>query len=331
MKKALQLIAGVIIAALGVVVFTRQVELASVGRIIAQTDLWKIVVVALLNVGTLYFRSLRWGVLLPKRSGVVTTGYFPLVAIGFMVNNFMPFRIGEAVRALLLWKRNGYTVPESIGSLVIERLLDVLVFSTFLLVPVFLMPVLSEYRVYAELLSAGVLCVVGFFMLYALWPKMVAGAGRLLLQAVPYGLRKRTGLIAQELFSNFEWLLSVKKALVVVLLSYVTLACQIGMLSTLGSGVEHFTVFTSMFGVAFAAIGAAIPLAPGYVGTLHAMVLKGLGMAGIAADTAGALTILYHAIGYVTISALGLFFFVRLKISFADIRQAKDLSGSKHT
>lgn len=329
MKKVLQLIAGIGIAAVGVVIFTRQVDLSSVGSIIAKTQWWKIALVVLLNGGTLFFRGLRWRVLLPQKRSVSKDGLFPLVAIGFMVNNFLPLRIGEAVRALLLWKRNGFTVPESIGSLVIERLLDVLVFCTFLVVPVFLMPQLSEFRIYAELLASGVACVIGGFILYALRPGLVVGGGRVLLRVVPAALRQRFTEIVRELLSNLDWLFSYKKAGVVLILSYVTLFCQIGMLSVLGAGVAHFTVLTSMFGVAFAAIGAAIPLAPGYVGTLHAMVLKGLGMAGIATDSAGALAILYHAIGYVTVALLGLFFFVQLRVSFSDIRQAQGLQGSK--
>jgi uncharacterized membrane protein YbhN (UPF0104 family) len=101
------------------------------------------------------------------------------------------------------------------------------------------------------------------------------------------------------------------------------------MLSALGAGIEGCNFFVSMFGIAFAAIGAAIPLAPGYVGTLHAMMLSGLGQAGIPSNIAGALVILYHAIGYVTIAAMGLFYFFRLKITFMDIKGAGTKNESR--
>jgi uncharacterized membrane protein YbhN (UPF0104 family) len=51
------------------------------------------------------------------------------------------------------------------------------------------------------------------------------------------------------------------------------------------------------------------------------MMLSGLTMAGIEADKAGAIAVIFHAIGYVTIALMGIYFFSSLKISFKDIRK----------
>jgi uncharacterized membrane protein YbhN (UPF0104 family) len=72
-------------------------------------------------------------------------------------------------------------------------------------------------------------------------------------------------------------------------------------------------------------MGAAIPLAPGFVGTLHAVLLQGLLFCGLDRDKAVAVTILYHAIPYCAVTALGLFFFLRMKLNF------KELTGTKRT
>lgn len=331
MVKVLQIIAGAGIASAGLYIFTRQVDIGTVAEIIRQTALWKIIAVMVLNVLTLYFRSLRWRFLLPQKPLTSKKDLFGLVTIGFMVNNIIPFRVGEAVRALLTWKRNRFTLPESIGSLVVERFLDVLVFASFLCLPVLLLPELVEFQRYAFLLAFGLGTVCLLFIFYAVKPGVTVSLGRIFLRPFPVRVRTLLETVGKEVLSNLDWLFSVRTVVSVAALSFITLFCQIGMLSALGADVKHFSVLVSMFGVAFAAIGAAIPLAPGYVGTLHAMVLKGLGMAGISSDTAGALAVMYHAIGYITLTLLGLFFFIRLKVTFKDVRSAGKLKKVERT
>jgi len=79
---------------------------------------------------------------------------------------------------------------------------------------------------------------------------------------------------------------------------------------------KNFGILQALFAQAFAALGAAIPLAPGYVGTLHAFMLEGLALCGVGRDKAQAITILYHAVPYITITALGLYYFFKLNVTF---------------
>jgi uncharacterized membrane protein YbhN (UPF0104 family) len=103
------------------------------------------------------------------------------------------------------------------------------------------------------------------------------------------------------------------------------------MIWLLGFQIQSFGFLDSMFGVAFAALGAAIPLSPGYVGTLHAMMQEGLSLLGVALEKAGAITILYHAIGYVIVTIMGIYFFFTTNVSMSDIGKAKDELKNKDT
>jgi hypothetical protein len=134
--------------------------------------------------------------------------------------------------------------------------------------------------------------------------------------------------IASEVISNLDWVFSLRKATAIFVLSIAVPACYTGMMLLLGLDLEKFGILGSMFGVAFAAIGAAIPSTPGYVGTMHTALLNGLGLAGVAADRAGAIAVLYHAIGYVTVTALGLYYFFSIKLSFRIFENIKkEVSG----
>ena len=318
-----QAIAGVVIASVGVWVFFRQVQVAEMVGEVRRTSLWKIIAVVLLNVTTLYFRSIRWNFILPGKNKRLTGKHFPIVIIGFMVNNLVPARIGEAVRAALLWKRDKFTIAECVGSLLVERLIDVLCFIAFLFLPIFLLPQLNKIQIYGVALAATFGSVVFGFFIYARFPITTRKIVKFFLNFIPLRLHHAIVKIGNELLSNLDWLFSFKQIASVFVLSVLTVTCHSMMLYVLGFDCKGFGHLTSMFGTAFAAVGAAIPLSPGYVGTLHASMLEGMTLAGVPAAKAGAIAILYHAIGYVTITAMGIYYFYKLKISFRDIKKAK--------
>ena len=325
---ALQLFIGLLIAAIGVWVFSRQVDLSAMLGKVQETPWWKIVVVVLFCPLTLLLRAWRWKVLLPSNKGCSKDGLFPLVTIGFMVNNFIPARVGEAVRAALLWNKNNYTIAESVGSLLVERLLDILVYVIFLFWPIFVLPELSSLRYYGLLFAGGVGASIFCFIIYRINPLLTRQFAIHLLKFIPDRLGRFITRIGKELLSNVDWVFSRQRTLLIVILSFATILCQVAMIQALGLGVTNFGLFVSMFTTACAAVGAAIPLSPGYVGTLHSAMLQGMEMAGIAPESAGAVAVLYHAIGYVTISLMGIYYFFKMKLTLKDINKAKSSIAS---
>jgi len=312
----------VAVAAAGIWIFFRQVNVTGMILGVRATPLWKIALVVLLNPATLGFRAWRWSVLLPDRRGVEKHGFFPIVVIAFMVNNILPARIGEAVRAALLWKRNRFSIVESVGSILVERFLDIIVFTLFLFIPFILNPELSSLRFYGYFTGGGLFVVFLSLLAYSKWPHMAKSTAERINRLLPCRVQKIVVPVAKELVSNLDWLFSPKKVVVVVALSLLTILCQVVMLLVLGHGIAGFGFLDGMFGIACAALGAAIPLAPGYVGTLHAVMVSGLSASGIPSDNAGAIAVLYHGIGYVTVVTLGTYYFFRMKISFSDIRES---------
>jgi len=325
----LKIAAGIGIAGLGIYMFTRLGELPQMAHEIRNTPYWKIIIVVLCNPGTLFFRALRWRYLLPDKRMCSKKKLFPLVVIGFMVNDVTFFRIGEVVRAGLLWKRNKFTVAESVGSIIVERAIDSIGFVIMLIIPIFTLEKLAVLKPYGVLFSVGVGMVFVMLLLYLLFPGMIKKTGAGAAGFLPHKIRKPIVKITGEIFSNLDWIYSLKKVVGVILLTLATLACQVVMVGVLGWGIPDFTWMVSVYEIALAAVGAAIPLSPGYVGTLHTAMMSGVNMLELPADKAGAVVILYHALGYITIVAMGFFFFIRLKISFKDLKIInKDVASS---
>jgi uncharacterized protein (TIRG00374 family) len=325
MKKmqVLQLAAGVAFAGAGLYIFFRDVDPAQLWNYLRATPPIVILTGVGLTVLTLWLRALRWNVILPPSAVGSRKGLFGIVMIGFMVNNFLPARLGEATRVLLLWKRNNFTVAQSVGSVVLERAIDSALFLSFFFIPSLVLPGLRPALPYAIPMAAATGAACAALCMYLLFPSRMKVVFSFCLKALPPKFRERASAIGRDLASNLHWLFDPKKCALMIVLSIVTVGCHAAMMM-LFIREASFGVLAGMFAAACAALGAAIPLSPGYVGTLHAALKQGFLLCGIETNKAIAVATLYHAVGYVTVSVLGLWYFFRMGISFKEIGSAKE-------
>jgi uncharacterized protein (TIRG00374 family) len=244
---------------------------------------------------------------------------------------------------MLLWKRNGYSGAVSVGSVILERILDTLVFLSCFFIPIFLVPGLAGSNIPGQSARALTLNTLAFafcavfsisvIMLaaYSRFPQAVRLlAGRIAAtKLVPGRFRTRLNRIGRELISNLEWTFSIKRVAGIVVLSYAIVSCYAGMTYLL-IHEKTFGFLHGLFAQAFAALGAAVPLAPGYVGTLHAVFLQGLMLCGVGRENAGVATIFFHAVAYLTVTGLGLYYYFSFGVKFKDISNAsKDMDKSE--
>jgi hypothetical protein len=111
----------------------------------------------------LTLRSWRWRIILaPVRRMKFSQTYCGLL-VGYAANYVLPARLGELVRADFLGRRYGVSRMSVIGTIVVERLFDVIVFIGFILAGLWTLHLRQDSRIEpvlhaVELVSAG--CVV---------------------------------------------------------------------------------------------------------------------------------------------------------------------------
>ncbi len=71
-----------------------------------------------------WFRSLRWRLLVAPLARVSSFRLFPLVFIGFAINNIMPGRLGLVARAYLLGRREGISKIASGTTIAVDQMFD---------------------------------------------------------------------------------------------------------------------------------------------------------------------------------------------------------------
>jgi uncharacterized protein (TIRG00374 family) len=114
--------AAISIAALAVVL--GGTDLARTADILRHADLRWVALSIVLMAFDLAFRALRWQRLLRP---IAHVRYLPMLAyllIGYLANNILPARLGELVRSHYLGDREGISRASALGTVVVERVVD---------------------------------------------------------------------------------------------------------------------------------------------------------------------------------------------------------------
>lgn len=307
------LLLGIVISTLGMWYALRDVDIPAMVRGIGHVEIsWLIgsVVAGLLS---LVVRALRWRLLLDQVKQVEVGALVSATFIGIMANNLLPARLGEVVRAWALARRKQMPMPTVLGSIFVERLLDVITILALLGLCLFLSPDLGSR-------AARVLKYTGLIVLLF----VAAGTGgllvtvhfrnRLLQAGECWAMRDGrawTSRLVELLHRFLDGLCTFRggmQTVVVTVLSVLVWAMSVASFQILAEGfglgltpVQVTLVFVIVL------LGIAVPSAPGYVGTFHGFCVAGLAMvAGTEPALALAYATLLHGSQWLAINVIGL-------------------------
>ena len=118
------------------VLFFRNADFHQVGRAFTEVSAWWIGPALVVYFAGIAARAWRWHWLLLHLERISWWRLFPIVAIGFGVNNVLPLRAGELVRAHVLYQRHGISRLAGISSIFMTRVYDGLMLTVFLVIGV---------------------------------------------------------------------------------------------------------------------------------------------------------------------------------------------------
>jgi uncharacterized membrane protein YbhN (UPF0104 family) len=224
--------------------------------------------------------------------------------VSIALNNTVPLRAGDVVRAVGF--RDVLRAPGArvVGTLVLERILDLLA----LLVIFFVGLVgLGRARVPDALVSAAT--VAGSAALAALVALVLApGRVRALLEwALSRGpLARRTGGMAAQFVEPFALLQRPGVALPLVLLSFAGWLLEGGLYlgAARALGLE-LPPLAPLFALATGTLATLLPSSPGYVGTFDYFAMQGLVAYGVGSAQAAAFAILVHLLLWAPVTVTG--------------------------
>jgi uncharacterized protein (TIRG00374 family) len=277
---------------------------------------------------SIHMRALRWKPLLaPVDPHVRLQPRVAGTAVGFAANNLIPARVGEIVRAVVCGLLARLPVSSVLASLVVERVLDGVVTVTLLLVvmalPGFPSPERAGWVLTGVKAVAAVMLVIALVIVtLALMPgRSVALAERIGGRVLPARLHRR----AVEMLESFihglavlrnPRLMAVSVAWAFAQWLFIPLAIWFGFLAF---DIRQPGFLGAVFLQCAINLAVAIPSSPGFFGPLEAAATLGLSLWGVDKAQAVSLAIGYHLGGFITVTALGLYYVQKLDLSWREL------------
>ena len=258
-----------------------------------------------LTIMSYFYRARRWQFLFPEKRSVSYITSAKVLILGFFMNNILPARAGEIVRAHMGSKATGMSRTLVLATIASERLLDGLAISLYFVIFSFGIggSKISHELLYVAYLFAVATAGVGLVILFrnkifraieALNDKLGHKAADYTLQRIkifidglgPLFYKERFPIVS--LWSLFIWL---NELMVFTLVG-------------LAYGVRMDLSFYVLFMVALN-FSSLIPAAPGGIGVVEAVVKTVLVSVGIDPEVALAMVLTQHIMQYVVVGVPG--------------------------
>lgn len=306
------------------------VEWAAVLQHISSASIPLLALTVLLATAAFPLRLWRWRLLLRCDDGapIRMSPLWHAVAIGFMANNVLPFRMGELMRALAVARLAPVRATAAFSSIAVERVFDGLAVIALLILSLFTagLPAsttvggISIARIAA--LSGAVLFAVLLAAVAVLaWPVM---AERIIRKVVPWErlAANLVGLV-EGIRHGLSALRSPSRLGGVVAWSLV-----LWLVNALAFYVA-FRAFDIPAGFSAALLlqgvvvfGIAVPSTPGYVGVFESAIKAVLLLFAVAPDRAVAYAVTYHVTTFLPIVLLGAWSLLSTSMTLRDLRGA---------
>ncbi len=279
-------------------------------------------------------RAWRWKYLLfPIKENISIRNTFSVIMIGYLFNNAVP-RLGEFVRPYALKKLEGVSKSAAMGTIVLERILDIVAFALI---------VLTVLAIYAEpfavwfpsiarfewLFFAGSVIMMVLFVMIFLKAEMFFQFLRMFLFLFPQKIRGQADRIFESFISGFQAskhpgnYLMIAVTSLLIWLSYIILLYVPFFIYNFPR--EHGLNFGSATVVQVASgLGFALPT-PSGIGSYHSFTSFTLTqMFNVDPTKALSYAVYTHAVGFLTTTILGLYYFFIDKIHVADVIEKND-------
>ena len=297
-------------------------------------ELWQAMATAhwiyIVAVGALYMlglalRAWRWHLLLPR--GTLNYGQsFAAMMVGYMANNLLPLRMGELYRAQVVWQMCGLSRSAALGTIVLERTLDLFFFLPFIAGAMLLYPLPSALKTAGITGAVVILCLVVFLIWMVFQRQQAMSAIQSMLSVLPLRFRDKAIALFDKFTIGLSALRDLKLCLRLTVYSLalwivysVVMYLMLLAMDLMGPDTPNIAkdpLAASLVLLVITTIGFVTPSAPGAVGTYHGVTVLGLSLFGVPGDEAAGFAILLHAMNFLPLTGIGLFYFWQQGLSF---------------
>jgi uncharacterized protein (TIRG00374 family) len=312
---------GLVISVVAVFMVAQLVDVAATIEILKRTQPLPLLGVLGLLATSVTLRAVRWSRLLHRSDGspIPVARLLPIMLVGYLGNIVLPARLGEVARAYLAARRESVEFSRALGTVLLERVMDVASLSIVGAV-VAVAAGAPSWIVQGSLLVAAVGLAVTFALVFV-------GVGRA-ATVVERVLRWRPALAdrAVAFVRNFGAGAGEQPRGALGLAFVLTTVCWVieGMyfwLIGIAVGAD-LSWPVAMLAAAMTVLSTAIPSAPGYIGTYELAAVATAVALGVPSENALAVAVLAHVITSLPVAAAGGVALGRMSLSLGSLAAA---------
>jgi glycosyltransferase 2 family protein len=302
---------GILISIFFMFLSFRKVEFGKMVYAFTHANFWYVPPTLLIIFFSHWLRAIRWQFFLLPIQKIRIRTLFSSLLIGYMANTILPAHLGELLRAYMVSKK--YPVPAGsvFGTIVTERLVDVLTLLILMAVAVILFPFPEIVRKSGYLTFAGMIVL---FVILLLMKKHREKTTRLIHRMTkPFAqnITIKVNNLIQAFLDGFIGLAHWRHYLFVAFLSVVIWACYALIFQIMFYAFDFVKIYSlpwhaALILLVITTISVLVPSSPGYVGTYHWLCLFSLGLFAVPKSPALTYAIVVHGLNFIPILIVGL-------------------------
>lgn len=228
-------------------------------------------------------------------------GAFAALNIGYLANNLLPLRAGEAVRSLVLGRKTGLGLIGGATAVAAERLLDLIFAAAILLAG---LSAVGVEAAWAPAVSAATVAVIGVAVLVFIARHRHVVAGWI---EPRIARRPRIARLLPKFVTALDGLANPRRLVrAIVVLGASWVLAVIIFWFALRAFIPEAPASWAAFGLGVMAFGIALPSSPGAIGIYEAMWVGALALCGADPASSLAYAIAIHAMTFSFTSICGL-------------------------
>lgn len=304
--RSLLVLAGLSVSLAFTYLAVRHIDVGVFWKGVRESNYWWVAPSLVTLAAAVLLRALRWRFLFAARTRPPFGAVLSALLIGYLVNNLLPARAGEAARVVALHQAAGTSRVEAVGTAVTERLYDVLALVVLLFASLPFLPQVTWVRGAAILGAALVAVILLVVAVLARWGDRPVRFVLRPLARFPGLSEERTGHAAANLVHGLAafrdprlavpgFLLSAASWLVLGLSYWLLL---IGFHLGLGFGAGLLVVIATN-------LAMILPSSPGAVGVFEAATQLALRAWGVGDSEALSYAVVLHVVNFVPYIVVG--------------------------
>lgn len=269
--------------------------------------------------------ALRWKTILAPAPQVTVRDTFAFIAIGYLANTILPLRLGDLARATLIGRQRNVGISRALGSMALERAMDVLTLVVIILALALVMDIPSVVQAGIATMAGGAAVLLAGLITLSLHREKIVYLRRMLGWILPERLADRVATLADRFTRGLDVIKHPGRlALVALYSSGLWLLTGLATCVWLAAFNLDLPLRAGLFVLVVINLGSAIPSSPGYVGVYHFLAVLALSVWNVEKNPALAYAIGTHALNILANVVVGGYFLVREGISLKALSHADE-------